>query len=238
MSSTKQIQYFGVSVKGPRHLKLGSPNQDHWLGRQNRSGTLITVCDGLGSRSNSELGSQIGCQAAWDAFQLWEKARNTNQKDFLRLVKILWDIRVLAEKNNFATTCLFAAFTPENRLLLAGLGDGLAVIKFPDNRLEKVVWRNAGFGNETLALGTDHSLADWVCYSIDQVESGTIVLLASDGIADDLIEEKIPEFIEWLVETFGPLPARERYFKLAKTLKDWPTPRHQDDKTLAIMIVR
>ena len=232
------IEFFGVSVKGPHHHKSKSPNQDYWLGRQTRQGTLIAVCDGLGSRPGSELGSKNACLAVWDSFKLWQKAKNSDANDLIRLVKILWDVRTPAPRDKYATTCLFAAFTPEQRLLVAGLGDGLAVVKHPDNRIEKVIWRETGFSNETISLGTPHHLNDWKCISHDEIDAGTVILLASDGVADDLIEERIPDFLDWLVQTYGSLSPRQRYLELTRLIRGWPTARHQDDKTIAIIIAR
>jgi hypothetical protein len=60
-------------------------------------------------------------------------------------------------------------------------------------------------------------------------------LLASDGVADDLRPGHIPALMDHLVQHLGPMDRRSRATALRSELRNWPTPGHQDDKTLAMM---
>ena len=61
------------------------------------------------------------------------------------------------------------------------------------------------------------------------------VLLATDGIADDLDSFRLGEFIHFVRSTYCPLAPAVRWRRLAYDLRNWPTPYHSDDKTLAFL---
>jgi serine/threonine protein phosphatase PrpC len=234
--SISSIQWFGVSVRGPRHAYLKEPNQDAWSGRSGQNYSLIVVCDGLGSRSNSDIGAKAACRAVKEAVRYWVKIPDASTHHLLRLVKLFWEMRISPlDTKSCATTCLFACGFPSGRLIVACLGDGIAVVKCSTGSLIKVVERGENFLNHTLALGDYHKLDDWKLLDMPQFSIGDCVLLATDGIADDLIAEQIPQFVDWLISEFSFRNSRERYYALRKALIEWPTPKHQDDKSLALL---
>lgn len=227
---------FGASVRGPHHVKMKIKNQDAWCGYKNRLATMIAVCDGLGSRPFSDQGARAACGAAIDAVRIWAKFPNA-ALDFLpRLIKTLWEIRLAdLNPNDCATTCLVACLTSSGRMVIAGLGDGIALIREPDGNLIHVVRRITEFTNQTQALGEPHRLSDWHIYELEHMSPGMAVLLATDGIADDLEPEKLSDFVAWLLHEFCDLKPIDRSRSLRKALYHWPTPMHQDDKTLAML---
>jgi serine/threonine protein phosphatase PrpC len=234
--STNKYQWFGISTRGPKHIYLKEPNQDAWSGRTARSYSLIVVCDGLGSRRESKKGARAACKAVQEAVRSWVKIPNAPIHYLLRLVKLFWEMRISPlNPKDCATTCLFACAFTSGRLIVACLGDGIAAMKSSDGSLLKVVDRGENFLNHTLALGDHHKLEDWKVLDVPEFRTGDCVLLATDGIADDLIDERIPEFVDWLTAEFGSLHPQDRYYALRKTIVEWPTPLHQDDKTLALL---
>jgi hypothetical protein len=64
-----------------------------------------------------------------------------------------------------------------------------------------------------------------------------MAVLATDGVADDLISEKLDAFCNWLVDDFLDLNPLKRWRRLQTELRNWPTPGHIDDKTLAVLRV-
>jgi hypothetical protein len=152
----------------------------------------------------------------------------------LRAVHALWNIRVdAAGRDESATTCLFA-LVASGRVVLAQLGDGLVLL------------RNAGgttvlepphdrFGNTTTGLGIASDLRDWRVHVEPNVTGPISILLATDGVADDLVPDKRSDFLELLVARFGGLPSHGRRRAIAKELRSWPTPRHRDDKTVVVL---
>ena len=228
-------QYFGVSVRGPLHIQENLPNQDAWLAGHNKQGSWVVICDGMGSRPQSQQGAQAACRAVRQAFTLWNKANSPTLDMLPRLITPLWKLAISPyTPDECATTCLFAMYTSRGRLICGGLGDGLIAVQ-QAQETQLILDGRTGFGNQTLALGCPHRLEDWAVREFDVMDQAFDVLLATDGIADDLQMERLDEFIHWLGAEFKTLPAAQRWRKLSYELKHWPTPNHLDDKTLALL---
>ena len=231
------ILSFGATVRGPRSREDNRPNQDAWVQASGRFGNLIAVCDGLGSRSNSRLGARAACKAVCNAARHWPGLAIVNDpKHVIRLIEILWRLELGSNTvGDCATTCTLALREPDGQMLLAGLGDSVAICRFQDGRIEMKGGRpDSSFGSETLALGMPHQISDWWTHTIAPAD-GRAILLASDGVSDDLTFERIGGFVDWLLTQFGGLPAPERSRALRSTLQKWPVPNHTDDKTIAIL---
>jgi serine/threonine protein phosphatase PrpC len=231
------ILHFGASVRGPLHINQKRPNEDSWLGCSGSYGSLIAVCDGLGSRRQARHGSRTGCMAVREAVRLWSKAEEASTQHLIWLIEILWRIRLSpAPPEDCATTCLFALKQPSGRWIVGGLGDGLGIIKRGGDVATPILRRRIdNFANQTDGLGCPHAMTDWTVETFEPSEDETTVALFTDGIADDLIEERIDDFLAWLIDSFARRLPRERWQMLCQELRDWPTPGHQDDKTLAVL---
>ena len=225
----------GASVRGPEHRKDGRPNQDAWLSRLARGTALAVVCDGLGSRPHSAVGSRAACRAVADAARHWVDGPDAPPELLLRLIHALWNMRVhQTGRDESATTCLFAVVTNDGRLLLAQLGDGLVMLQTPSGTttLEPPTDR---FGNATTGLGIAADVREWRFHLESKFTGTANILLATDGVADDLMPEHRDEFLNLLVTRYGLGSAAARSRAIAKELRDWPTPRHRDDKTVCVL---
>ncbi|MCW2311425.1 hypothetical protein M2244_001153 [Rhodoferax antarcticus] len=129
---------------------------------------------------------------------------------------------------------MFAVVTTDGRLLLAQLGDGLVLLKGPQGTttLEPP---NDRFGNTTTGLGIAADVREWRFHFEQNFTGAASILLATDGVADDLLPEKRTDFLTFLVNQYAKQPARQRAHAIAKQLRAWPTPRHLDDKTVAVL---
>jgi serine/threonine protein phosphatase PrpC len=225
----------GSSVQGPEHKRDGQPNQDAWVRRLSADRVLAVVCDGLGSRSHSAVGSRAACLAVADAVRHWSEVKDAPPALLLRLIHTLWNLRVhQTGREESATTCLFAVVMRDGRLLLAQLGDGLIMLKTPSGTttLEPPLER---FGNTTTGLGIAADVREWRLHIEPNFAGAAMILLATDGVADDLVPEKRAEFLDFLIAQYGARPAAARRRGLKKILCDWPTPQHRDDKTLVVL---
>jgi len=229
-------EYFGASAAGPSHRSEGKPNEDSWLGRRGAFGTLVVVSDGVGSRRDARRGAQMACRAVLDAVRAWHKAGTGVVDDLLQRIEPLWVERIApAMARDCAATCLFALAHSRGQVHVAAIGDGMAVHRTRDGRVEWVVGpRAVGFANETEALGQG-SL--WTRRSFLRAD-GDVVVLASDGVADDLLSDRVDGFVSWLMEEFAALLPSRRWRALRRELMEWPTPHHTDDKTLAVLAQR
>jgi serine/threonine protein phosphatase PrpC len=211
------------------------PNEDSWLGARGAFGTLVVVSDGMGSRRDARRGARMACRAVLDAARAWHKAGARNVEDLLGRIEPIW-LTLIAPSTarDCASTCLFALAHARGQVHVAAIGDGLALLR-TRHGLEWVVGpRSGGFANETDALG--HA-ASWTSRSFPHA-GGDVVVLATDGVADDLLPEHIDGFVQWLMDEFAGMPPSRRWRALERELKDWPTPRHTDDKTLVVLAQR
>lgn len=230
------IQTYGASVQGPRNRREGCANQDAWIRAAGAFGHLIGVCDGMGSRRASGTGARAACQALRRAVPLWPgTSSSADPTNLVRLVEILWRLELAPRPPaECASTCAFALREPDGHLLLAGLGDGLAIVRGAGG-VTTFGGRNPdSFGDETLALGTPHRIDDWWIVN-EPPRRGRIVVLATDGVADDLDMEKLGAFTDWLLTDVARLAPVARWRRLYRELRDWPVPGHVDDKTVAVL---
>lgn len=233
---TQQTQIFGASVRGPLHRREGRPNEDAWLHARGRFGSLAVVCDGLGSRPNARAGARAACIAVREAVSLWSKADDAPLSYLPHLVEVLWRLRLHpTAPSSAATTCLLALSTPKGACILGGVGDGLVLVR-TGAAIEVIVSeRGEDFANETRGLGASTGPRAWTLAALPPADMERVVVLATDGVADDLVPERFDGFCDWLIDSFRPLAPRERHRKLAAELRAWPTPGHLDDKTLAVV---
>lgn len=221
------------SMLGPAHARDGLPCQDAWLAVADARGSLAVVCDGLGSRPRSREGSRAATLATRDAWRLWRRSPAGSVEDLVRLVESAWRLRLAGlAPADAATTCLLYAEDRHGRAAQAQLGDGLVARRGVDGTVTTLPARGGGFGL-THALGTPHSLADWSLALGDRLATGEAVILASDGVSEDLEPDRVGDLAAWVIDEIGPLQRPGR--ALARELRNWPVPRHQDDKTLLVM---
>nr|WP_253902789.1 PP2C family serine/threonine-protein phosphatase [Corallococcus exiguus] len=227
------VRVVGTSVRGPAHIQEGLPCQDAWLAIAAPQASLAVVCDGMGSRPLSREGSRAATLAVRDAWRLWQRSPVGVVEDLIRIVEAAWRLRlgrVAAEEAS--TTCLFYAEDGHGRAAQAQLGDGLIARRKADGAVVVHPSRNEGFGL-THALGTPHSLADWSFAFVEPLAPQERLVLATDGVSEDLKLGRIGDLASWVADDLGPLqhPARA----LARELRSWPVPHHRDDKTLLVM---
>ena len=228
--------HFGVSVRGRQHVTQRVSNQDAWAGSRTQGLAVVAVCDGLGSKRSSSFGSNAACRAVVHAGALWSRSPGAPIALLLRTIQAHWEILVHPVGiEDCGTTCLFALATANGRLVLAQIGDGLVARRSSKGELVLLEPPGDRFANETIALGPGAKLEHWRVHEELDPNAGTGILLATDGVADDLVRERVPELIEYLQSHYGAMPSRRRASSLAAALRGWPVPRHGDDKTIALL---
>lgn len=177
----------------------------------------------------------MACRAVLDAVRAWHKAGTSDVEELLSRIEPLW-LGLIAPltARDCAATCLFALAHSHGQIHIGAIGDGLALLR-TERGLNWVVGpRAASFANETDALG---GVVSWTMRSFPR-ERGSVVLLATDGVADDLLPERIDGFVQWLMDDLAGLAPTQRWRALLRELTEWPTPRHTDDKTLVVLAER
>ncbi|MGC4890483.1 PP2C family serine/threonine-protein phosphatase [Micromonospora sp. DT227] len=226
--------WFGASVCGPAHRRHHVAKQDAWWGITGRFDSLVVVADGLGSRPHSRLGAVAVCRAAHRAVRGLADHEVPDPSRLFARIETNWRVE-LAHRDpaECSTTVMLSLVHRSGGVLVGQVGDGLIAFG-SGHATERLVTERAGFGNETDALGLPGRRPLWRSRWLPSPPSGFRVLLATDGVADDLRPESIGQFIDHLEQEFRPLPPPERHRRLVAELRAWPTPGHFDDKTLAL----
>lgn len=227
------VRVVATSVRGPSHVRDDLPCQDAWLAVASPRACLAVVCDGLGSRPRSREGAQAATLAVRDAWRMWQRSPVGTVEDMIRLVEAGWRLRLgRVPAEEAATTCLLYAEDGHGRAVQAQLGDGLIARRSADGDVAVHPSRGTGFGL-THALGTPHTLAEWSNAWVTPLAVGDTLLLATDGVSEDLNPDRLGSLAAWIVDDLGVHKRPGRV--LAHELRNWPIPHHHDDKTLLAM---
>ena len=237
MQTNTPWDFCGTTVRGPGHIQSSLPNQDAWMGRRLKKGIVLVAADGMGSRKHAEIGAKAACRAVIDAFKLWSRKDGLPVELLLRLIHQMWHLHIHPyQPFDCASTCLFVVALPDGGLLSAQLGDGLILIRSASGvGCTQPAVGEKQFSNETTALGVATSLDEWAWRLMPCDAAPLAVVLVTDGIADDLEEDKYSAFVDYLGERYTTLPKGRRSRAIAKELEQWPVPFHCDDKTLAYL---
>ena len=220
-----------VSVRGPLHIAEGKPNQDSSLIRAVHNGWLAIVCDGMGSKPFSQIGSKQACRAVIDTVK--SSPFTIDSKELIKSVYQRWLSYLGAIKPTDAvTTCLFCWLSRDGRIRTFQLGDGLIVVS---NVLSKSNDSN-NFGNETTGLGKSTRFSDWKVQSFT-LEPGDAVALMTDGISEDINPGMETQFMNEICNRINEKSFRQAKVWLKNELKAWATPNHTDDKSIALLVL-
>ena len=228
---------FGASVRGPLHQREARANEDAWLHAEGTFGVMAVVCDGLGSKPNARFGSHAACLAVKEAVLRWSQSEGAPLSYLSNLIEVLWRLRIHPlEASSAATTCLLALASRSGVWVLGGLGDGLVLTR-TGRELCNRDWAPEAQDSRTRRpdLASREVLTSGPSFSSHRPMKTAWSFLATDGISDDLVPEKLDGFCNWLVSSFGDISPSRRWRRLAAELRAWPTPGHLDDKTLAVV---
>lgn len=227
------LRAMGTCVIGPAHLEAGEPGQDALSLKGWQGGWIAAVADGLGSRPLSARGSRSAVQSAQACLRA---APSTEPRLLVTTLYRRW----LQQRPGYsqpaqaATTLLMAACDAQGRVSTWQIGDGLIVVRCA-GELRVLTPERSGFGNQTQALGVGKRWSDWHTGQAQLQAPGDLVLLMTDGIADDVPAAHLPGFVDMLYQQLQRRSRRQGRRWLTHELEQWATPGHSDDKTLALI---
>lgn len=191
-------------------------------------GALIGLCvaDGLGSSPHSEVGSRLACQSFMDCVR---KSRKHGLPLVFSDISNKW--KALVTNKGFSTdecltTCSFVLVdTVTNRILEAHVGDSGTILCIDgtvcDLREEK------DFLNETQPLGrAPFKVSRW------KYEKDFCILMASDGISDELDTEKLPELLDYFREKYETIASNRRNILFSSEIRGSLSKKNNDDKSV------
>ena len=133
-----------------------------------------------------------------------------------------------------ACTLLAAACDAQGQVQTWQIGDG-KVVAYLSGQVQVLTPERTGFGNQTQALGVDKKWSAWQTSRLHLSQPGDLVLLMTDGVADDLPEASLPGFARALHREVQRRSRRQARQWLRHELTHWATPGHSDDKTLVVI---
>lgn len=214
---------------GPGHAIDGSPNQDSLLFRRFNGCFLTVVCDGMGSKSHSHIGSNLACRAVYEIISTSDF--DVDGKVLIESIYRRWLFLLDGvNRKDAVTTCLICWGNSTGVVRYFQLGDGRIIA--PDIQVKD---DGTNFGNETTGLGVSEKYSDWFVGEL-KLEKGRGLAIMTDGISEDLEEGCENQLLASLIGSMKGISSRRAKKTLVQELNDWPTPNHLDDKTIAVVI--
>ncbi|HHH52957.1 MAG TPA: hypothetical protein ENK91_04810 [Bacteroidetes bacterium] len=230
----KKFHIYSASVIG-----IDKKNNQDAFGTVETEDYLISVvADGLGSAKHSKFGAKTAVLAVQKSCLEWKKLNNRKKEILIQLIHFYWNLYISDskyEKKECLTTCLFLYIDKkEKNVFLGQLGDGL--IYFKSDNIFFISSNNIDF-NYTKALGSSKNIKDWQIY-FEKLETNNLkCFMATDGVSDDIVENKEEEFLNVIIEKLK----RVKFFQknrnriLEEILQNWKTKYHSDDKTITVL---
>jgi len=226
------LKLIKTSVIGPGHICDDLPNQDavgHYI---NKNHWAIIVCDGMGSRSHADVGAHAAVRSIKNVLR--RSAFNVSAKSVISDFYQHW-LNVLKQlgvrPNDAVTTVLIAWGNHQGDFRTFQLGDG--VISTASRVITPI--SNDEFSNVTTGLGLSKKFSDWEISEGALSNEDNGILLASDGISEDVIDHCA--FTQALIAYSHNKSPRRIKKHLKNMLTHWPTPNHTDDKSLTMVIL-
>lgn len=226
----------GVSAKGESHVRVGRGNEDAWSASERANGAVIAVADGVGSVPHGSLGAVTAVRVGVSVGCRWLN-RELAHDAVPREVTSGW-LDGLGQEGpaDCATTLLLAAVRYDGCVLLAWLGDGLVRAEVAGETWGSRTQDQDHEWGCTPALAAANVDERWQVATVPGFQSGDGVLLASDGVSEGLVPERIPRLLSAVrsaVERDGPDRVTAEF---ERDLEVWPTPGGRDDRTMALLL--
>lgn len=229
----KYERYGYASVMGDLHKKSNLPNQDAYLVKRLKKGTLVVVSDGMGSHSHSDIGARSVCKSVSKAIQLWNEKGCDDIRLLIPILHALWGLEIFPlPKSECGATCLFAYIANSGKLYLGQLGDGSVFFDIGDG-VCLLKEKDDDFTNLTVGINNVRGYSDWSLGCFDIVDKDVKICLMTDGVSETLVENKRNDFVNlvWkrVTEKNNIIERNNLIFRL---LDQWNSMNAGDDRTL------
>jgi len=219
---------WAVSVAGPSHILNNVPNQDSCIVKKFSWGIVGVVCDGLGSKQYSHIGSRALVDAVVETAKLFDFEKDIAL--FEPLLKSLWDMNIAPYSEEETSTTLLFVIVKNKKIYVGRVGDG-AIVLFGKNTLLDEENKDA-FTNFTVPFGRSEKI-NWKVYEEADID---YIVMCSDGISEDIKRDKLFDFFKTYVENYKNMSPWKRSYEIKTWLENWPVRGHSDDKTIVTLL--
>ena len=231
----------GLSEKGVDKQK----NQDSYRIGVDEGHELayIIVADGLGSCKHSDRGSA----RITEIVENWIRNKLPDYSYLSDNVANILAKRMVEEWNesyemgtiyDYDTTVHVAVFY-KGGILVGGIGDGMVLVDYDDLVCKDCIDDGNLFSNVTNSMCSlnVNELLNFEIISIDSYKDHAVIIISTDGIADDLIPEKKLTLPGYFRETIDKNGLDALQDELQDWISNWETESHSDDKTLCYLAI-
>ena len=220
-----------ATVTGLRHRNANQRNQDAFKIHAGKDYWVVAVADGVGSLAFSRYGAKAICKSVCHVAKQYNKHRIDGNDVCSEIVKVFQQMIPQRYAGQCATTCLFAIFHKDGELLVGQAGDGMVALGM-DGNYKVVSEKTEDFANIVHPINATKEFHGWKAIRTQmdfQKMKRLNLVLATDGVSEDVLPEKRDLFLEYLVNE----TRKNRDVK--RILSTWDVPGSSDDKTIAIM---
>ena len=227
---TDPLLLVACSCIGKNHIASGLPNQDAYWTSHYPYGDIIVVADGVGSEKHSEYASQAVVKAVDSVFS--QIAQETLAVEDL-VDSLCFQFRQYLNElydGTPSTTCVFCVNLFSKGLFIGQIGDGICC-GYINGEQFVFQHKDASFANIVNPLTPGCPPDRWSLMHFSNIQE-VEVLLATDGVADDILPGRESEFAHYMVDLVEK--AEKRLDALNDILQNWETPQSNDDKTIGL----
>lgn len=231
----------GLSEKGINKKR----NQDAYrIGiDENKEFAYIIVADGLGSCEFSDIGSSrvVEIIEDWILNKLSNYSFLSDNVANILIKRIVeaWNSSFESNEIHEYDTTVHLALFFKGRFLLGGIGDGMVLVDADDIIHKDLIKDNDLFSNVTNSMCSLNveELLEFEILSEVSCQEKISIIIATDGISDDLIPEKKLTLPRYFIESINKDGIKGLQDELKDWLMNWETEGHSDDKTLCYLVV-
>ena len=213
-----------TSIKGDKPV-----NQDAILTYENDDLIVLALADGLGSATHSDKGSFAICRSVIENVKIALRTSSPlSGTDILNYWDTMLRVRGFNPRDCM-TTSSFAVINKQNKkVTTAQIGDS-QIYLIVDGKLIYTT-KEKDFANITECLNPSNV----VKYDVNSVhfENSIRVLIASDGICDEIDPNAVPEMTDYLIERYSSIPIKKRNLALSGEVRRSFSKRNSDDKSI------
>ncbi len=185
---------FGASIRGTYHAYARLPNQDAFLIRKNQKGLLLVLCDGLGSKKDSQIGAKIVRERrkALNAIDI----QGCNLALLNKVVFSIWECLLYPLEVRNALSTLQLVFIGKEKAFIGKVGDGLLAVLGKEHRLLREDKQDLTHFTTPFDRNT---LLTWEVLESKKIDA---LFLCTDGLDESLIDARRLDFVKDIISEF------------------------------------
>lgn len=211
-----------------------APNQDFIKVFENDNSLIVAVSDGLGSARNSLEGAKEACKLVVSEIKKVDKIDIADS--LIASIPDKWNKRIESKSGDprdYRTTSSFVAVMKNlDKIIIGRLGDVSVSIRI-DGLFRYLDSDAKVFLNETRCLGSGH--LEKYKFSVFDFTHSFDFLIATDGIGDELLEDRVEELHNYLKGKYNNTESGKRNRVLKKEIVEFLSEKNNDDKSLVFV---